>query len=136
MNDFLIYLLILSGSTYLIRAVPFVAVKKEITNKYVRSFLHYIPFSVLAAMTIPYAFTATGNVISSICGLVVGGIFAYLVSNIIQGIPVIDIQIGISFNVFLGSTISLIVLNVLVGILPVMGYLKLTPSQILSKYDI
>ena len=77
MNDFLIYLLILSGSTYLIRAVPFVAVKKEITNKYVRSFLHYIPFSVLAAMTIPYAFTATGNVISSICGLVVGGIFAY-----------------------------------------------------------
>ena len=77
MSDFLIYLLILSGSTYLIRAVPFVAVKKEISNKYVRSFLHYIPFAVLAAMTIPYAFTATGHVISSICGLIVGGIFAY-----------------------------------------------------------
>ena len=77
MSDFLIYLLILSGSTYLIRAVPFVAVKKEISNKYVRSFLHYIPFAVLAAMTIPYAFTATGHAISSICGLIVGGIFAY-----------------------------------------------------------
>ena len=77
MSDFLIYLLILSGSTYLIRAVPFVAVKKEISNKYVRSFLHYIPFAVLAAMTIPCAFTATGHVISSICGLIVGGIFAY-----------------------------------------------------------
>ncbi len=77
MSDFLIYLLILSGSTYLIRAVPFVAVKKEISNKYVRSFLHYIPFAVLAAMTIPYAFTATGHVISSICGLIVGGVFAY-----------------------------------------------------------
>lgn len=77
MSDFLIYLLILSGSTYLIRAVPFVAVKKEITNKYVRSFLHYIPFAVLSAMTIPHAFTATGHIISSICGLIVGGIFAY-----------------------------------------------------------
>ena len=77
MNDFLIYLLILSGSTYLIRAVPFVAVKKSITNKYVKSFLYYIPFSVLVAMTIPDAFYATGNVISSLAGLIVGGIFAY-----------------------------------------------------------
>ena len=77
MNDFLIYLLILSGSTYLIRAIPFVAVKKEISNKYVKSFLHYIPFAVLASMTVPYAFTATGHVISSVCGLIVGGVFAY-----------------------------------------------------------
>lgn len=75
--DFFIYLLILSGSTYLIRAIPFVAVKKSITNKYVKSFLYYIPFSVLVAMTIPGAFYATGNVISSILGLIVGGIFAY-----------------------------------------------------------
>lgn len=77
MNDFLIYLLILVGSTYLIRAIPFVAVKKTITNKYVKSFLYYIPFSVLVAMTIPDAFYATGNIASSVVGLIVGGIFAY-----------------------------------------------------------
>lgn len=77
MRDFFIYLLILSGSTYLIRAIPFVAVKKNITNKYVRSFLHYIPFAVLTAMTIPSALYATGNAISSAVGLLVGGIFAY-----------------------------------------------------------
>ncbi len=77
MNDFLIYLLILSGSTYLIRAIPFVAVKKNITNRYIKSFLYYIPFSVLVAMTIPSAFYATGNVISSLVGLLIGGIFAY-----------------------------------------------------------
>ena len=75
--DFFIYLLILSGSTYLIRAIPFVAVRKSITNKYVKSFLYYIPFSVLVAMTIPGAFYATGNVISSLAGLIIGGIFAY-----------------------------------------------------------
>ena len=77
MNDFLIYLLILSGSTYLIRAIPFVAVKKNITNKYVKSFLYYIPFSVLTSMTIPDAIYATGNIISSVVGLIVGGFFAY-----------------------------------------------------------
>ena len=77
MNDFLIYLLILSGSTYLIRAIPFVAVKKNITNKYVKSFLYYIPFSVLTSMTIPDAIYATGNITSSVVGLIVGGFFAY-----------------------------------------------------------
>ena len=77
MNDFLIYLLILSGSTYLIRVIPFVAVKESITNRYIKSFLYYIPFSVLVAMTIPSAIYATGNVISSVAGLIVGGIFAY-----------------------------------------------------------
>ena len=77
MTDFWIYLLILSGSTYLIRVIPFVAVKKNITNKYVKSFLYYIPFSVLVAMTIPDAFYATGHILSSVVGLIIGGIFAY-----------------------------------------------------------
>lgn len=77
MRDFLIYLAILSGSTYLIRAVPFALLKRKVTNKYARSFLHYIPFAVLAAMTLPTAVYATGNVISGAAGLLVGGFFAY-----------------------------------------------------------
>ena len=77
MKDFWIYLIILAGSTYLIRAIPFATLKKKITNKYIRSFLHYIPYSVLAAMTLPAAIYATGNIISGATGLLVGGIFAY-----------------------------------------------------------
>ena len=77
MKDFWIYLLILAGSTYLIRAIPFAALRKKITNRYVRSFLHYIPYSVLTAMTLPAAIYATGNAISGAAGLIVGGIFAY-----------------------------------------------------------
>lgn len=77
MKDFWIYLLILAGSTYLIRAIPFAALRKKITNRYVRSFLYYIPYSVLAAMTLPAALYATGNIISGAAGLLVGGIFAY-----------------------------------------------------------
>ena len=76
MKDFWIYLLILAGSTYLIRAVPFAALQKKITNRYVRSFLYYIPYSVLAAMTLPAALYATGNVVAAATGLLVGGIFA------------------------------------------------------------
>ncbi len=77
MKDFWIYLLILAGSTYLIRAIPFAALRKKITNRYIRSFLYYIPYSVLAAMTLPAALYATGNIISGAAGLLVGGIFAY-----------------------------------------------------------
>ncbi|MBO5270380.1 MAG: AzlD domain-containing protein [Clostridia bacterium] len=78
MRDFWIYLLIIAGSTYLIRAVPFAVLQKKITNRFVRSFLFYIPYTVLAAMTIPTAFYATGNPITAIAGLLVGAIFAVL----------------------------------------------------------
>ena len=78
MKDFWIYLAILAGSTYLIRAIPFVLLKKKITNRYVRSFLYYIPYAVLSAMTLPAAIFATGNPIIGIVGLLIGGIFAYM----------------------------------------------------------
>ena len=75
-REFWIYLLILAGSTYLIRAIPFAAMKKKITNKFLCSFLYYIPYTVLAAMTFPAALYCTGNVISAASGLAVGMIFA------------------------------------------------------------
>ena len=77
MTDFWIYLLILAGSTYLVRAIPFAAMRKKIENRFIKSFLYYIPYAVLSAMTLPAAFYATGNVISGAVGLAVGGFFAY-----------------------------------------------------------
>ena len=77
MADFWIYLIILSGSTYLIRALPLALIQKKIKNRYVRSFLDYIPYAVLSAMTFPAAIYATGNIISGIAGLTVGGFFAF-----------------------------------------------------------
>ena len=76
MTDFWLYLLILAGSTYLIRAIPFAAFQKRITNRFIRSFLYYIPYAVLAAMTLPAAFYATGNPASAAAGLLVGAVFA------------------------------------------------------------
>ncbi len=78
MNDygFWIYLLIIAGSTYLIRAIPFAAVQKKITNRFIRSFLYYIPYTVLSAMTFPAALYATGNIIAAAAGLAVAILFA------------------------------------------------------------
>lgn len=70
-KEFLIYLLILSGSTYLIRSIPFALLRKKIENRFVKSFLYYIPYAVLTAMTIPAIFYATDSKISAAAGLVV-----------------------------------------------------------------
>ena len=77
MREFWIYLAILAGSTYLIRAIPFAAIRKKVSNPFIKSFLYYVPYSVLSAMTLPAALYATGNIISGAAGLVVGGFFAY-----------------------------------------------------------
>ena len=53
MLTFLPYLLVMAGVTYLIRALPFVLVNKKIENRFLNSFLYYIPYTVLAAMTFP-----------------------------------------------------------------------------------
>ena len=73
---FFIYLLILAGSTYLIRVIPFIAIKEKINNSFVRSFLYYIPYAVLTAMTIPAVFYATNWWVGAAAGLIAAVIFA------------------------------------------------------------
>ena len=73
---FFLYLLILAGSTYLIRVIPFVAIKNKINNRFIRSFLAYIPYAVLTAMTIPADFYATTWWAGAAAGLIVAVIFA------------------------------------------------------------
>ena len=73
---FFVYLLILAGSTYLIRVIPFVAIKNKINNRFIRSFLAYIPYAVLTAMTIPAVFYATNWWAGAAAGLIVAVIFA------------------------------------------------------------
>lgn len=79
---FFIYLLIVALTTYLIRAIPFSLITKKVTNKYVKSFLYYIPYTVLAAMTLPAALYVTGSIYSSIAGLLVALIVAIKKSNL------------------------------------------------------
>lgn len=76
-SDFFIYLFIMAGVTYLIRVLPFVIFKGKITNTFIKSFLYYVPYAVLGAMTFPAILFSTGNYISSIAGLIVACIMAF-----------------------------------------------------------
>ena len=66
-----LYLLVMAGVTYLIRMLPFTLFRRKITSRFVLSVLHYIPFAVLATMTIPAVFTSTGNPITAVAGLLI-----------------------------------------------------------------
>ncbi|MCI8494758.1 MAG: AzlD domain-containing protein [Lachnospiraceae bacterium] len=74
---FWVYLLVMFVVTYLIRVVPFVVFHKKIENKFIRSFLAYIPYTVLGAMTFPAVFYATGSLYTAIAGVAAALLAAY-----------------------------------------------------------
>ena len=83
MNNFWIYLLTMAGVTYLVRMLPLVLVKKKIKNKYLLSFLYYIPYAVLAVMTVPAIFSSTGNALSAFVGFAVAFVLAYFEKSLL-----------------------------------------------------
>lgn len=76
-HNFPLYLLVMAGVTYLVRMLPMVLVKKEIKNRFLLSFLYYVPYAVLAVMTVPAVFYATSSVISAVVGVAVAVTLAY-----------------------------------------------------------
>ena len=74
---FMIYLAIMAGVTYLVRMLPFVLFRRKIENRFIRSFLYYIPYAVLAAMTLPAILESRAGLIPSAAGLIVAVVTAY-----------------------------------------------------------
>ena len=70
MNIYL-YILVMAATTYLIRALPLVLLKKPIRSRFLRSFLHYVPVACLTAMTFPAILYATEHIISGAAGLAI-----------------------------------------------------------------
>ena len=75
---FFLYVFIMASVTYLIRMLPFTLVRRKITNVYVKSFLHYVPYAVLGGMTFPSVIYSTGNVYTALAGLIVALVLAFL----------------------------------------------------------
>ena len=71
-----IYIIVMALTTYLIRALPLILFKKPIENRFIRSFLHYVPVACLSARTFPAILTATGHVLSGAVGLVTAVLLA------------------------------------------------------------
>ena len=67
-----LYVLVMAVTTYLIRAIPLTLLKKPIQNRFLRSFLHYVPTACLTAMTFPAILQATDHMVSGAAGLAIG----------------------------------------------------------------
>lgn len=81
MNDFLYflpYLIVCAGVTYLVRLLPLLLVKKKITNRFICSFLYYVPYAVLGVMTVPAIFGSTASLWSALAGFLVAVILSFL----------------------------------------------------------
>ena len=90
-----VYILVMAGVTYLIRMIPFTFFRKKIKSRFFRSFLYYIPYAVLSAMTIPAIFYSTGSMVTSVAGTIVAVVLAYL------DLPLIVVALSASGAAFL-----------------------------------
>ncbi|MBE6531525.1 MAG: AzlD domain-containing protein [Ruminococcaceae bacterium] len=77
-NNVYIYIFGMALVTYLIRALPLTLIRSEIKNRFIRSFLYYVPYVTLAVMTFPAIIEATQTPIAGLAALVVAVVMAWL----------------------------------------------------------
>lgn len=79
-----VYILIAALVSLIIRALPTTLLRKQITNKFIRSFLYYVPYVTLSVMTFPAITEATKNPIAGYAALAVGIIIAWFRKNLFE----------------------------------------------------
>ena len=92
---FFLYLLVMAGVTYLVRMLPLVFFRKKIKSKFIRSFLYYIPYTVLSVMTFPAIFYSTGSTVSAVIGTAVAILLAFF------GRGLLTVAIGSALSVLI-----------------------------------
>ncbi len=73
-----IYIAVMALVSYAIRVLPLTLIRKQIKNKFLRSFLYYVPYVTLSVMTFPAIINATQSIYSGCAALAIGMIVAYL----------------------------------------------------------
>ena len=71
------YIFTMALTTYLIRVLPMTIFRKPIRSRFLRSFLHYVPYACLSAMTFPAILSSTASIISGAAALVTAVFLAY-----------------------------------------------------------
>lgn len=79
-----LYILVMAVVTYLIRVLPLAIWQKEITSPFIKSFLYYVPYACLAAMTFPAILGSTADVVSGAVGFFVALYMAYQEKSLVQ----------------------------------------------------
>lgn len=83
MTRTLIAVLLMALVTYLPRMLPMAIFRKEINSTFIKSILHYVPYAVLVALTIPDIFNSTNSLGSAICGTVTALILSYFEKSLV-----------------------------------------------------
>ena len=73
-----IYILIMASVSFMIRVLPLTLIRKPITNRFLKSFLYYVPYVTLAVMTFPAIIQATQSPLAGAAALVIGIILAWM----------------------------------------------------------
>lgn len=79
----IISVVIMSLVTYIPRALPLAFIKKEIKSNFIKSFLYYIPYAVLASLTFPAVFYSTENFYTALIGTIVAILLAFFKQKLI-----------------------------------------------------
>ena len=98
-STFLPYVAVMAVVTYLIRMLPLTIFRREIKSSFVRSFLRYVPFAVLGAMTFPDVLYSTGSLYTAAAGVAVGVILAW------QGRSLLTVALSASAAVALAQLV-------------------------------
>lgn len=77
MRNIWVYILVSALVSYLIRVTPLVLIRREITNRTLRSFLYYVPYVTLAVMTFPAITEATQSPLAGLLALAAGAVLAW-----------------------------------------------------------
>ena len=72
-----VYIATMALTTYLIRVIPLTVFRKPIKSRFLKSFLHYVPYACLTAMTFPAILSSTATILSGTAALVVAVFLAY-----------------------------------------------------------
>lgn len=72
-----VYIFTMALTTYLIRVLPLTIFRKPIRSRFLRSFLHYVPYACLTAMTFPAILSSTASILSGAAALMVAILLAY-----------------------------------------------------------
>ena len=94
-----LYILVMAVTTYLIRVIPLTLLRKPIRSRFVKSFLHYVPYACLTAMTFPAILFDTAYVLSGAAALVIAIWLAY------RGKSLLTVSLASCAAVFLAERI-------------------------------
>lgn len=93
----LIAVIVMAVVTYIPRALPITIFQREIKSNFVKSFLQYVPYAVIGALTFPDVFSSTGNMVTATLGVVVAGILAFYEKSLVV------VAIGVVLTVYIAQ---------------------------------